>query len=148
MQKAIPFIYFDQPDHLSISWEAQDYLLSLSDNTLGVISVVGKYWTGKSFFINSVLINDLDNIETEIEGFEVGPTVNPCTKGIWMWSKKIHIKNQNHDKEFEVLILDCEGFGGTDQETSHNSKIYLMALLLSSFMIYNCLGKIEEQQLI
>jgi len=37
---------------------------------LGVISVVGKYRTGKSFFINRVLLDKKGN-----EGFKVGPTV-------------------------------------------------------------------------
>lgn len=42
---------------------------------LGVISIVGKYRTGKSFFVNRVLLNRSNN-----NGFSVGPTINPCTK--------------------------------------------------------------------
>jgi hypothetical protein len=44
-----------------------------NDLKLGVISVVGKYRTGKSFFINRVLLNkDGDDLQS---GFSVGPTV-------------------------------------------------------------------------
>jgi hypothetical protein len=45
-----------------------------------VITVAGKYRTGKSYILNRVLLNQ--NV-----GFEVGPTINACTKGLWMWPK-------------------------------------------------------------
>lgn len=46
---------------------------------MGVISVAGKYRTGKSFLLNRVIINKRN------QGFGVGPTINPCTKGLWIW---------------------------------------------------------------
>ena len=49
------------------------------DRELGVVSIVGKYRTGKSFFVNRVLLNQ------KKAGFQVGPTINPCTKGLWLW---------------------------------------------------------------
>jgi len=36
------------------------------------------YRTGKSFLLNRVLLNRQD-------GFGIGPTVNPWTKGLWIW---------------------------------------------------------------
>jgi hypothetical protein len=39
-----------------------------------VISIVGKYRTGKSFFVNRVLLDKVN------QGFNVGPTIHPCTK--------------------------------------------------------------------
>ena len=53
---------------------------------LGVISIVGKYRTGKSFFVNRVLLNRSNN-----NGFSVGPTINPCTKVL----KKIILYKNN-----------------------------------------------------
>lgn len=47
------------------------------------MSIVGKYRTGKSFFVNRVLLNQKKG------GFQVGPTINPCTKGLWLWKKTI-----------------------------------------------------------
>jgi len=62
--------------------EAEDYLNSLpEDRKIGVISIVGKYRTGKSFFVNRVL---LERGKDE-EGFQVGPTINPCTK-VWIFN--------------------------------------------------------------
>jgi hypothetical protein len=41
---------------------------------VSIISVAGMYRTGKSFLLNHILIG-------ENHGFEVGPTVEACTKG-------------------------------------------------------------------
>jgi hypothetical protein len=48
------------------------------------VSVVGMYRTGKSFLLNKIILD-------RKEGFQVGPTVNPCTKGIWIYKKTIPI---------------------------------------------------------
>ena len=50
------------------------------DYPVSVIAVVGLYRTGKSFLMNRILLEQPD-------GFAVGPTVNPCTKGLWLWNK-------------------------------------------------------------
>jgi hypothetical protein len=42
---------------------------------LGVISVTGAYRTGKSYLINRAFLN-------KDHGFEMGPSTNPCTKGL------------------------------------------------------------------
>lgn len=74
---AIPFIVYDQKEGFKLTKDAENYLSSLSnERKVGVISIVGKYRTGKSFFVNRVLLNK----EKEEKGFKVGPTVNPCTK--------------------------------------------------------------------
>lgn len=50
-------------------------LLKNTKERVGIIAVAGKYRTGKSFFLNRILLNKRDN-----SGFGVGPTINPCTK--------------------------------------------------------------------
>ena len=57
--------------------EAEHFLNSLGDDNLGVVSIVGKYRTGKSFFVNRVILDKCN------EGFAVGPTIQPCTKVIF-----------------------------------------------------------------
>ena len=49
---------------------------------IAVVSVAGMYRTGKSYLLNRMLLN-------RSNGFGVGPTVNPCTKGLWCWGKTI-----------------------------------------------------------
>ena len=58
----------------------QDAALSILNQITGklaVVGVAGLYRTGKSFLLNRLL-----GLQ---EGFDIGPTVNPCTKGLWMW---------------------------------------------------------------
>ena len=43
------------------------------DAPIGVIAVAGMYRTGKSYLLNRMLLN-------QSHGFDVGPTINPCTK--------------------------------------------------------------------
>ncbi len=49
---------------------------------LGVISINGKYRSGKSYLLNNLFM------EGE-EGFKVSPSVNTCTKGLWLWTKTL-----------------------------------------------------------
>lgn len=73
--QAISFITYTPSEGFVLAKEAENYLNSLEKNRkIGVISIVGKYRTGKSFFVNRVLLNQQKN------GFKVGSTVNACTK--------------------------------------------------------------------
>ena len=73
--KAIPFIIYTPADGFTLTKESEIFLNSLNkERKIGVISIVGKYRTGKSFFVNRVLLNQ------QKEGFKVGSTVNACTK--------------------------------------------------------------------
>lgn len=72
--RALPFIAFQEGKGYVLTEQAEQFLNSLSETKLGIISVVGKYRTGKSFFINRVILNEKKS------GFSVGPTINPCTK--------------------------------------------------------------------
>ena len=47
----------------------------------------------------------------------------------------------------KVLVIDTEGFGGIDQQSTHDSRIFLFSLLLSSLYLYNSVGQIDEQAL-
>lgn len=72
---AIPFIIFES-GKFTITQEAITFLSAI-DKPLGVVSIVGKYRTGKSLFLNKVLLNNS-------ESFKVCPTINSCTKGLWI----------------------------------------------------------------
>ncbi|KAL4442538.1 hypothetical protein ABPG74_006940 [Tetrahymena malaccensis] len=139
--EAIPFIVYDQKEGFQLNKDAENYLNSLpQDRKLGLISIVGKYRTGKSFFVNRVL---LDRQKDE-QGFQVGPTINPCTKGLWLWKKELQ---SIEDENMDILLIDTEGFGGMDENLNHDSRIFLFSLLLSSYFIYNSQGSIDENAL-
>ena len=46
-------------------------------------------------------------------GFGVGPTINPCTKGLWVWSRPIK-GTTIEQQSINVLIIDSEGIGALD----------------------------------
>ena len=41
-------------------------------------------------------------------------------------------------------MIDSEGIGAFDEDDNHDTKIFLMALLLCSYFIYNSMGTIDE----
>lgn len=47
----------------------------------------------------------------------------------------------------QVIIIDSEGIGAFDEDENHDTKIFLLAMLLSSFFIYNSMGTIDENAL-
>jgi hypothetical protein len=79
-------------------------------------------------------------------GFSVGPSINPCTKGLWMWSKTIPAHTPQ-GKPLNVLIIDTEGIGATDEDQNHDNKIMTLAILLSSYFIFNSMGTIDESSI-
>ena len=43
-----------------------------------------------------------------------------------------------------MLVVDSEGLGGLDEDNNHDMRIFSLALLISSFFIYNSMGQIDE----
>jgi len=41
-------------------------------------------------------------------------------------------------------VIDTEGLGAFDEDENHDTKIFLLALLLCSLLVYNSLGSIDE----
>ena len=134
--EAVPFIVYENGKFI-ITNQSKLLLSQKKIKHIGIISLVGKYRTGKSFLLNRVILNNRAK-----SGFSVGPTFKPCTKGIWIWSEPIMIKNNN--EEFPCFMIDTEGLGAYDEEVNHDSKIFLIAILISSLFIFNSFGTIDE----
>jgi len=106
-------ICFDKEKGFYLAPEAIELLQSesLMNSKIAVIAVAGKYRTGKSFLLNRILLDKQGNTT----GFGVGPTINPCTKGLWIWDKPIEIENNSGEK-YKVLIIDSEGIGAFNED--------------------------------
>lgn len=78
-----------------LTQEAKEILLKLEDKEIVVICVAGPQRTGKSFLCN-VLVNQMD-------GFQLGNSTLPQTKGIYMWGEPLIVENK------AVLVIDTEG---------------------------------------
>ena len=50
-------------------------------------------------------------------------------------------------QKFKILIVDSEGIGAFNEDENHDTRIFLLALLLSSYFIYNSMGTIDENAL-
>lgn len=56
-----------------------------------------------------------------------------------MWPELIRLNGK------DCLIIDTEGLGSLEEGESTDLKIFMLALLFSSQLIYNSLGSIDEQ---
>jgi hypothetical protein len=42
-------------------------------------------------------------LDQKKSGFQVGPTINPCTKGLWLWKKTIPSET---NKNMDLILVD------------------------------------------
>ncbi len=133
MNKPIEFIKIDNAGKCTLTEEAEE-MLSKIDNNLAVICIAGIYRSGKSYLLNRLLGRQ--------DGFEIGPNISSCTKGLWIWGDTVKLKNKNT----EVLIIDTEGLASAfeDRNESIDMIIFCLSLLLSSLFIYNSMKNIDE----
>lgn len=134
MSKPIQFISIDSDGKCLLNPEAEAFINQL-DKNIAVICVAGLYRTGKSYLLNRILDRQ--------SGFEIGSTIKSCTKGIWLWNEPLSIKNM------DVLVIDTEGLGSAfeDRNQSIDMVIFCLAVLLSSYFIYNSMKNIDEASL-
>ncbi len=129
--KIIPLIAFENGKY-TIGEEASKWL-SHQTKPFATLCCAGKYRTGKSF-----LLNRITNAKPG-QGFGVGETVQACTKGIWISKTMLETST-----DMDVLVMDTEGIDALDAEQSHDTRIFTLAILLSSMFIYNSVGHIDE----
>ena len=127
---ALPFIMVEDDGKFSVNPEAVKYLQTL-EGEIGVVAIAGLYRTGKSYLLNQLM--------EKSGGFQVGPTVKACTKGIWLWGKAMKLEDRN----MHLLFLDTEGLGSTSRSESYDCRVFALALLLSSLFVYNSVGTID-----
>ena len=140
--QGIPFIALEGEGNdckFRLTDEAKEFLQTLKA-PVALASIVGKYRTGKSLLVNRMLL------DIQGGGFQVGATVNSCTKGLWIWNKPLHCKKED-GSVVQLLVIDTEGIGSLDADADHDAKIFALALLLSSYFIYNSVGSIDENAL-
>jgi hypothetical protein len=103
--------------------QGEAILSSLSDKVICVVAIAGPQRTGKSFLANTIM--------NRLDGFQIGNSTLPCTKGIWIWGSPIIIGDQ------ALVLIDTEGLHSIFRDQQVDSVILGISLLLSSVFVYN-----------
>lgn len=99
-----------------------------------VISVAGKYRTGKSYLMN--------RLHGKQHGFGLGATVEGCTMGIHAWIKRCP------DKPHDIILLDTQGLDDIKRHSAlYDVKILVIAMILASYFIFNGTNVIDLEML-
>jgi predicted GTPase len=133
MDAPVPFIIggSHKNDPLRITEEGHS-ILSSSDEPVVIITIVGKYRTGKSFLMNKIYGKN--------SGFPLGGSIQSKTKGIWMWHRR-HNEKPGH----RLLLLDTEGLYDVEKgDDTYDMKLFTLAILLSSVVVFNVTGILDS----
>ncbi|XP_062387476.1 guanylate-binding protein 1-like [Sardina pilchardus] len=130
---AAPVCLIENTDQGLQTVESSLNLLRRIQQPVVVVAVVGLYRTGKSYLMN--------RLAGQQSGFALGSTIESKTKGIWMWCVPHPVK-----EEHTLVLLDTEGLGDVDKVDSKNDIwVFCLAVLLSSTLVYNSRGTIDNQ---
>ncbi|XP_013389597.1 guanylate-binding protein 1 isoform X2 [Lingula anatina] len=131
LMELTPFIGVDSDGKLFVHDETAE-ALQQHGKPVVVIAIVGNARRGKSYLMNRMLGRQ--------SGFPLGSTTNATTKGIWAWLTDHPTRSNEH-----LLLLDTEGLShATDGDENRDIQIFVLSVILSSTLIYNCQGVIDE----
>ena len=144
LNKQIPFVVFEN-DKFVICEEAKKLFNQIGNNKIGIISFFGEYHSkdDKFFLLKKIISNN-----TEIDLIQNNNNNN--NNGILIYSKPLIIKNHFCDEEFPCFIIDTINFdiNMNDDIINHDNHIFLIIILISSLLVFNSIGNIDENSLI
>jgi len=165
MPEALPLVVYNETNHTFQVESSTLQRLSTLFEPLAVVSIAGLFRTGKSFLLNRIILHEPGSsddgnggshrrVTTRRSshpppvraGFGVGNTVQACTKGIWMWSEPLVVKD-DQGRDVNVIVLDTEGSGAPSANATHDARVSSLGLLLSSYFVYNSVGRIDDAAL-
>ncbi|KAI3526664.1 hypothetical protein L1887_05924 [Cichorium endivia] len=134
--QAFPIVEPD-PGHtkLRLSTEGLEAIRRIT-NPIAAVAVIGPYRSGKSFLLNQLLSLSC------YEGFGVGHMRDTKTKGIWVWGTPVEM--DINGVKTSVFYLDTEGFESIGKSNVYDDRIFALATVLSSVLIYNLPETIRE----
>ncbi|KAH9610281.1 hypothetical protein KSS87_000914 [Heliosperma pusillum] len=122
------------PGHtrLRLSREGLEAIKKIT-SPIAAVAVIGPYRSGKSFLLNQLL---------SLSCFGVGHMRDTKTKGIWVWGTPIEVKVDG--VKTSVLYLDTEGFESIGKSNVYDDRIFALATVMSSVLIYNLPETVRE----
>ncbi|KAG6400847.1 hypothetical protein SASPL_137691 [Salvia splendens] len=135
-RQAFPIIEPD-PGHtkLRLSREGLEAIEKIT-TPIAAVAVIGPYRSGKSFLLNQLLSLSC------YEGFGVGHMRDTKTKGIWVWGSPVEV--DINGVKTSVFYLDTEGFESVGRSNVYDDRIFALATVMSSVLIYNLPETIRE----
>ena len=124
--EAIQLITVKDDGILGITVEAINLLSSFQNKQIAVLSVTGPSQSGKSSLLNTFLHND--------KAFQ------SRTKGLFIYNKPIELENDTI-----LLLIDSQGLS-CSKDAVVEQKLFMLNVLLSSCLIYNTYGVINEDK--
>ncbi|WRX10390.1 Guanylate-binding protein/Atlastin [Theobroma cacao] len=103
---------------------------------IAAVAAIGPYRSGKSFLLNQLLSLSC------YEGFGVGHMRDTKTKGIWVWGTPLELDIDG--VRTSVFYLDTEGFESVGKSNVYDDRIFALATVMSSVLIYNLPETIRE----
>ncbi|NDD93030.1 hypothetical protein EBZ37_13225, partial [bacterium] len=111
-------------------------LQELPQEPFGVLTICGRYRTGKS-----TLMNLLTKRLNEPGSFQVGCTTKACTQGLWLYPEPVSFGPT------PCFLIDTEGMASMDASANEDAQLLTLALLLSTVFLFNSTGCIDEPSL-
>ncbi|XP_022771186.1 guanylate-binding protein 5-like isoform X2 [Durio zibethinus] len=133
-----PFLIVEpDPGHtkLRLSREGLEAISRIA-TPIAAVAVIGPYRSGKSFLLNQLLSLSC------YEGFGVGHMRDTKTKGIWVWGTPLELDIDG--VRTSVFYLDTEGFESVGKSNVYDDRIFALATVMSSVLIYNLPETIRE----
>ncbi|XP_044503117.1 guanylate-binding protein 4-like isoform X1 [Mangifera indica] len=134
--QAFPIVEPD-PGHtkLRLSSEGLEAIRRIT-TPIAAVAVIGPYRSGKSFLLNQLLSLSCN------AGFGVGHMRDTKTKGIWVWGTPLEMDIDG--MKTSVFYLDTEGFESIGKSNVYDDRIFALATIMSSVLIYNLPETIRE----
>ncbi|CAO1407507.1 unnamed protein product [Diamesa hyperborea] len=154
---------------IQVDFEALDLILlhpEVKDRQIVVISIVGAFRKGKSYFLNYCLrflyanyksvssktkpsgkISEwMGHRDEPLTGFTFKAGHHRDTTGMLFWSDVFL-----HDDEFKgkiaIVVMDTQGLFDSKTPPADNTKIFALGTLISSIQMYNLNGVVQEDHL-
>ncbi|KMZ56062.1 Guanylate-binding-like protein [Zostera marina] len=136
IRQAFPIVEPDS-DHTRLRLTRESFeAIERITTPIAAVSVIGPYRSGKSFLLNQLLALSCD------EGFGVGHLRDTKTKGIWVWGTPVEMIIDG--VRTSVIFLDTEGFESIGKSNVYDDRIFALATVMSSVLIYNLPETIRE----
>lgn len=136
LHQAFPIVEPD-PGHTKLRLARQGLeIIESIKNPIAAVAVIGPYRSGKSFLLNQLLSLSC------YEGFGVGHMRDTKTKGIWVWGLPVELDIDG--VKTSVFYLDTEGFESIGKSNVYDDRIFALATVMSSVLIYNLPETIRE----